>query len=244
MLADARFVFFDLDDTLLDHRSAERAALADLHRHYHPHLGHHALEHVRRTYHTVNSALWTDFGAGRVSSPDLKRLRSARLLEALGVEALDADAFSEAYLARYATHWAWMAGAREAFCAVAAHRPVGLLTNGFAEQQRSKLARFPELARLATVVVVSDEVGVAKPSRAVFDHARAEAARATGWTLAPADLMLVGDSLASDVQGAVAAGWHAVWLGGEQAAAPEGVVCHPSCDGLADLLSCGPTAGG
>lgn len=160
-----------------------------------------------------------------------------RLLDALGVTGLDADTFSDAYLGRHAAHWTWRDGARDAFLAAADHRPVGLLTNGFSAQQRAKLARFPELAERATVVVISDEIGVAKPARAVFEHARAEASRATGEALAPGDVVLVGDSLASDVQGAIGAGWRAVWLGGDAATAPEGVACVADCAGLASVLT-------
>ncbi len=232
-----RFVFFDLDDTLLDHRAAERAALADLHTTYGAHVGHYDLAHVCATYHAVNSALWADFGAGRVSSADLKRLRMERLLDALGATGLDADDFSDAYLDRYAAHWTWRDGARDVYLATADWRPVGLLTNGFSAQQRAKLARFPDLAEHASVVVISDEIGVAKPSAAVFEHARAEASRAIGADLAPGDLVLVGDSLASDIRGAVGAGWQAVWLGGDATQAPAGVICVADCVGLADVLS-------
>ncbi len=232
-----RFVFFDLDDTLLDHGHAEAAALADIHAALAEHVGHHALDDVRAAYRTSNGPdLWADYGAGRITSHDLKRLRSERFLAAVGAEALGADTFSDAYLGRYAAHWAWAAGAREAFLAVAACVPVGILTNGFIEQQRGKLARFPEIARAASVVVISEEAGVAKPHRAAFDGALAAAERATGLTLAPSDVLLVGDSLASDVSGAVAAGWPAVWVGGDAARAPAGVRVAATCADLPDLL--------
>jgi HAD superfamily hydrolase (TIGR01549 family) len=219
------FVFFDLDDTLLDHGRAERAALADLHVTFGEHVGHHALAHLHAAYHAHNAPLWADFGAGRITSAELKRLRSERFLAAVGATGLDPAAFSDAYLDRYAHHWAWAEGAREAFLAVAERVPVGVLTNGFREQQRGKLARFPEIAERAAVVVVSDEVGVAKPHRGVFDHARAEASKAVGRDLAPDEVLMVGDSLSSDVEGAVGAGWRAAWLRGDPSRAPEGVVC-------------------
>ena len=128
------------------------------------------------------------------------------------------------------------AGARDAYHAVADRVPVGILTNGFTEQQRGKLARFPEIARRAAVVVVSEEVGVAKPHRGVFDHALAEASRALGRSLAPHEALMVGDSRASDVEGALGAGWRAVWITGDPSTAPEGVVCRASCADVVDLL--------
>ena len=223
------FVFFDLDDTLLDHRRAERAALADLHLSLAEHVGHHALSALHEAYHAANAPLWTDFAAARITASDLKQLRSERFLAALGVTGLDAQAFSDAYLGRYAAHWAWMNGAQEAFHATAARVPVGVLTNGFREQQRGKLARFPDIEARASAVVVSDEVGVMKPHRALFDHAHSLAEQATGQRLAPADILLVGDSLASDVEGALGAGWQAVWIAGDAARAPRGVPVFATC---------------
>ena len=223
------FVFFDLDDTLLDHRRAERAALADLHAAFGDYLGHLPVSHLHETYHAANVPLWVDVGAGRMSLAELKRQRPERVLAALGVAGLDPAAFSDAFLDRYATHWTWLAGAREAFLAVAARLPVGILTNGFREQQRGKLARFPEIGHAASVVVVSDEVGAMKPQRALFDHALAAASQAAGRALATSDVVLVGDSLTSDVAGALSAGWQAVWVGGDAARAPAGVRCVASC---------------
>ncbi|HEX8386284.1 MAG TPA: HAD family hydrolase, partial [Rubricoccaceae bacterium] len=110
--APPAFVFFDLDDTLLDHKRAERAALADLHVTFGEHVGHHALAHLHAAYHAHNAPLWADFGAGRITSAELKRLRSERFLAAVGATGLDPAAFSDAYLDRYAHHWSWAEGAR------------------------------------------------------------------------------------------------------------------------------------
>lgn len=223
------FVFFDLDDTLLDHKHAERAALADLHLSLAEHVGHHALAALHDAYHAANAPLWADLAAARITADDLKRLRSERFLAALGVTGLGAEAFSDAYLDRYAAHWSWAAGAREAFHRAADRGPVGVLTNGFRAQQHAKLARFPEIEARAAAVVVSDEVGVMKPHRALFDHALALAEAATGQRLAPGDVLLVGDSLASDVEGARGAGWQAVWIGGDAERAPAGVPVFATC---------------
>ena len=236
-MAHPAFLFFDLDDTLLDHRHAEASALADVRETLTEHIGHHALDDLRAAYRTSNGPdLWADYGAGRILSAELKRLRSERFLAAVGAERLGADAFSDAYLDRYASHWTWAEGARAAFLAVAARVPVGILTNGFAEQQRGKLARFPEIERAASVILISEEAGVAKPHRAAFDGALAAAEAATGLRLAPADVLLVGDSLTSDITGAVEAGWQAVWVGGDAARAPRGVAVVATCADLLPLL--------
>ena len=231
-----RLVVFDLDDTLLDHRAAERAALADVHRLHDAHLGPHDLGHLQATYHACNVPLWRDFGAGRITSADLKRLRSERLLEALGCEGLDADTFSDDYLARYAEHWRWADGARAAFHAVADALPVGVLTNGFSEQQRSKLEKLPEIAERAAFVVISEEVGVMKPDPALFDHVLEVASGALGTGLEARDVLYVGDSYHSDVLGGTGAGWPVAWLHGDPERAPDGVFCFSEWGALLDRL--------
>ena len=229
-------VVFDLDDTLLDHRAAERAALADLHG-AHGSLGRHALAHVQDTYHAHNVPLWRDFGAGRITAADLKRLRSERVLHALEARDLDPEAFSRDYLARYAEHWRWADGALDAYRAVAARYPVGVLTNGFSAQQRAKFARLPEVEALAAFAVISDEVGVRKPDRRLFDHVLGLARDVLDRpALAPGDVLYVGDSFHSDVEGGVGAGWRVAWLKGDADRAPEGCTVVADWPALLDLL--------
>lgn len=234
-----RLVAFDLDDTLLDHKAAERAALADVHRLYGAHLGHHPLEHVHATYHAHNVPLWREFGAGRIDSATLKRLRSERLLGALGTSGLDPMAFSDAYLDRYAAHWRWAEGALDAYRAIAARYPVGVLTNGFSEQQRAKFARLPEVEAHAAFAVVSEEVGVMKPDPALFAHVLDVARGVTGLALDPADVLYVGDSLYSDVEGGTAAGWRVAWIRGDAERAPAGATVFHDWDDLLALLGLG-----
>ena len=233
-------VVFDLDDTLLDHRAAERAALADVHGVHAAHLGHHAVAHVQDTYHAHNVPLWRDFGAGRITAGDLKRLRSERVLAALEAHDLDPETFSRDYLARYAEHWRWADGALDAYRAVAARYPVGVLTNGFSEQQRAKFARLPEVEALAAFAVISDEVGVRKPDPRLFDHVLGLAREVLDRpALAPGDVLYVGDSFHSDVEGGVGAGWRVAWLRGDPDRAPDGCTVVPDWPALLDLLGVG-----
>jgi HAD superfamily hydrolase (TIGR01549 family) len=237
-----RLVVFDLDDTLLDHKAAERAALADVHRQFDEHIGHHPLAHVHETYRAHNVPLWREFGAGRIGSAELKRLRSERTLGALEAHALDPVAFGDAYLDRYAAHWRWLPGALDAYRAVARRYPVGVLTNGFSEQQRAKFARLPEVEALAAFAVVSEEVGVMKPDARLFAHVLDLARQSTGLDLAPADVLYVGDSFHSDVEGGLGAGWRVAWIRGDADRAPDGAFVFDAWAGLLARLAVVPAA--
>ncbi len=80
-----------------------------------------------------------------------------------------------------------------------------LVTNGASCLQREKLAA-SGLADRFDAVVVSGDLGTAKPDPAVFAHAL----RAVGCD--PREAVMVGDNLEKDVDGALAAGLSAVWL--------------------------------
>lgn len=225
-----QFVYFDLDDTLLDHRHAERQGLADVCQHFDTHFAGVAVETVLETYHTQNVPLWRQYAAGDLEKDDLKRLRFERTLADLGIAGLDADSLNTVYLDCYARHWMLPDAARAAFHAVADRFPVGLLTNGFAEIQHAKLDRFPELRERANAVVISEEVGVMKPHPHIFAHA------ATLAQVPASNILYVGDSFTSDVQGALQAGWQVAWFTSNGASAPEDVFCFDHWERLTDWL--------
>lgn len=211
-MADYSFVYFDLDDTLLDHRRAERLALGNLHEFYLTLFGGLNLTSVQDTYHEVNTDVWHRYGDGLISKERAKPERFELLLERLLIDgrALAAD-LSTYYMSRYAEHWSFVPGGRDAFLTIADSFQVGILTNGFTEVQNDKLARFPEIKRASSTIVISEDVGFMKPDPRIFDHAAALA------NCSPADILYIGDSYRSDVTGGKVAGWNVAWFspGGE-----------------------------
>ena len=214
-MQNIQFIYFDLDDTLLDHRHAERHALADVYTSHRDWFAPHTLADVQEVYHTINIGVWKQYALTELTKAEAKRARFARLLDALDVTGLDPDALSDSYLDRYSHYWRIHDGAEAAFAALAARYPVGILTNGFIEIQRAKLARFSAFRDRAASVVISEEVGHLKPHPKLFAHATAAAG------VAPGAILYVGDSYHSDVQGATAAGWHVAWFTDADHAIPE-----------------------
>ncbi|HEY5936348.1 MAG TPA: HAD-IA family hydrolase [Kofleriaceae bacterium] len=82
---------------------------------------------------------------------------------------------------------------------------LGIVSNS--EGRLAELLSEIAIAEPFAVVVDSGRFGIAKPDRRIFDHALAELG-ATG-----ARALHIGDSWAADVQGALGAGWDAVWYG-------------------------------
>ncbi|WP_265764658.1 YjjG family noncanonical pyrimidine nucleotidase [Fodinibius salsisoli] len=199
-----KFIYFDLDDTLLDHRSAERAALLDVHAHFSL-FKETNTEALIDIYHQVNSMQWAQYSGGEISRQELQRNRFEQTLEKLNLDSSDYARIGQYYIACYRNHWQWIEGAEALYQRVVQKYPVGILTNGFAETQRKKLDDFG-LYRSAEHVVISEDVGALKPDPKVFEYAT----RQTG--LDKNDILYVGDSYRSDIEGATNFGWDTAWF--------------------------------
>lgn len=85
----------------------------------------------------------------------------------------------------------------------AAGAAVAVLSNS--EGRLAELLEEIGLAAPFVEIVDSGRVGIEKPDRRIFEHALARTGRETG--------IHIGDSWTADVEGALGAGWRAVWYG-------------------------------
>lgn len=200
---DPKFIYFDLDDTLLNHKKAERAALLDLHDYFSLFDSVDA-DRLVETYHKINGEQWVLYSEGEINSDQLQQNRFELTLRALGLNDEHFDKIGSKYLQFYQNHWQWIDGAREAFQRVRTRYNVGILTNGFTEVQKKKFKRF-NLYDQAKYLVISEEVGVLKPNPAIFEHATRLAGYKAG------EILYVGDSYRSDVTGGHSYGWNVAW---------------------------------
>ena len=197
-------LFFDLDDTLLDHRGAEEAAQRETFEAFPEAFGSRPFDGWLAAYRAANASLWAAYGRGEIGREELHRRRFAEPLEALGLPAERAEEVGDFYLGRYRRAWRLNEGAEELLAAASELGEVGVLSNGFRELQRAKLARF-ELERWVRHVVLSEEVGAMKPAREIFDAA---VRAACGPDAADGRRRLyLGDHYETDVLGAKRAGW-------------------------------------
>jgi len=115
----------------------------------------------------------------------------------------------------------------------ASGRRIGLITNGFAETHREKIASL-QLERAFDAVVLADEVGMVKPDPRIFLYA----CELVG-TL-PASTVMVGDRYDRDIAGALEAGLATIWLNPSNEPVPAGAaspdVVVRSFEGVAEAL--------
>lgn len=207
-------VFFDLDATLLDHEAAVRGGLARFLDAYGEVLPGGSADFFPRWEAIADKYLQSTEAGKTLSYPEQRRRRMA---EVFGVE-LSVDEASrcfQVYLDGYEAHWSLYPDVLPCLERLKGHR-LGLITNGDGPQQRDKLARLG-LAGLLFPVVISREVGLAKPQREIFELAAGLAG------VDVKDCVFVGDRLDSDAQAAAAAGMAGVWLNRKDAAKGAGV---------------------
>ena len=198
-----KFIYFDLDDTLLDHKKAEQNGLKDIHDHFEE-FNDISLDILLSTYHKINKGLWEEYGRGEIDRHILHRRRFEETFIELGINPLLYDEAGKVYMEYYRNHWEWIPGAKDAFDKIRSVYDVGLITNGFAETQWMKIDQLG-FKEMVSEIVISEEVGVMKPHPRIFDYST----ELVG--LEKSEILYIGDSLTSDVKGGKAAGWKVAW---------------------------------
>jgi FMN phosphatase YigB (HAD superfamily) len=221
--------FFDLDDTLVDHQAAEEDAHREAHAAHGTLFSGVAFEDWLAAYRRNNLRLWLEYGKGTIDRPALTANRFTLPLAELGLDAAHGAAVGSSYWDSYGRNWRLIEGAEDVLEHASRLGVVGILSNGFRETQRAKIGRF-RLERWVRHVVLSEDVGAMKPSRAIFDAA----AKAAGG--GERRRLYVGDSFATDIVGAKAAGWFPVLFDRYGRGAPEPVVFVTRLSDLKPLL--------
>ena len=208
----SRAVLFDLDDTLFDHRRSARAALQQVHD---LHARGFDFEAFERHHARYLEEMHLEVLAGRIGLDDARRERFRRVFVALGVAlAPDAvDAIASAYRDGYMTSRRPLNGAADLLAVLKAHARIAIVTNNLLDEQEDKL-RHCGLAPFVDVLVASEDVGVSKPERGIFDIALARAG------VSASSAVMVGDSWVNDIAGARGAGIAAVWFNPERLPRP------------------------
>jgi len=209
-LAQPEFIYFDIDDTLLDHGRAQEAALQAVY------TASDCFEEVEfeefcATYTRINTDLWKAYSLGTIDRAQLQHHRFADALLELGLEQNLAGPMGLHYLEAYRLQWKWIEGAREAIERLIEVYPIGFITNGFSETQKKKIEAF-SLHTYSGHIIISEDVGFLKPSPELFGYA----AQLAG--VSANQILYVGDNFMSDIQGGNSAGWQTAWFTNEMEA--------------------------
>lgn len=187
------WLLFDLDNTLLDFNVSEHYALGK------------TLQTVGivfdkshlSIYEKINRQCWDDFEAGKLPQSEINNLRFSRFLTALNLPNQNARQLGDYYLEQLSEKSVFMEGGENLLKKDAQPYQLGIITNGLKQVQRPKLMK-SGLADYFKVIVVSDEIGISKPQPAIFDYAFEKMDFP-----AKNKVLMIGDSLNSDIQGGI-----------------------------------------
>ena len=221
-------VFIDWDDTIGDFIGAAKLALQDMYEKYNLSEYFASFEEFFLLYKPHNIELWDKYGKDLVTKEYLSfdrfffpLMHGSRVVERLkakrdrqGVAAL-AEQLSEDFLNMTTARFSLLEGAEELVRYLAAKYPLTVVTNGFVEVQYEKFDK-SGLRDCFAHIVLSEEVGCQKPNPRIFE----EALRMNG--LQAEDVVMIGDSWSSDIQGAINAGIDQIWIRKSKDPLPEG----------------------
>lgn len=210
MKKDYRYIFFDLDHTLWDfERNAEETK-----RELYTNL---ALEArgvpsyaaFREKYLVINSGLWALYREGKIEKDDLNFKRFYLTLCEFGVDdaalgkKMAADFIEGISLKTYLFPYAM-----ELLRYLSLKYRLYVITNGFEEVQFSKLKN-SGMGHFFTNIITSEEAGVKKPEKAIFDYALRKTGAVAG------ESIMIGDDLEVDIRGAREAGIDQIYVNHE-----------------------------
>ena len=161
---------------------------------------------MRISYRRINARHWASLERGETTPARLRVERWQELLVAHELTGPDPAVVADTYIQGLAAGAHLLDGAIEVLEDLGRDHRIAFITNGLADVQRPRLEAAGLLDH-AEVVVISDEVGVAKPDAAIFDlvlDLMGEPARDR--------VLMIGDSLSSDIAGGHAAGMDTVWV--------------------------------
>ena len=204
-------LFFDIDDTLIDHRLAEEGGAGQLFERHSTSFRAESVQAFVPDWQNASKKHLEEFLKGNISFAE-QRIRRCREVAARPLTASVADLIFRDYLEACEAGWTVFEEVPSALESLKSRGVrLGVISNGNVEQQTGKLERM-NLLRYFEPVLISESLGVAKPDRVIFQTAAAR----MGCSVE--ECVHAGDSLTADVQGALGAGMGAVWLdrlGGE-----------------------------
>ena len=221
------YLLFDADDTLFDFPAASSRAFAvmcqtnDI-----PNTS-----DVYQLYHEINAVLWKAFDRGEVTKDYVTHERYVRFLKALKIDR-NPRKCNQDYLAALGENVFPLPHAEE-ICQELVRRghQLYIITNAVASVQRSRL-KHCSFGNLFQDTFISEDAGASKPNPAYFQYVRMRLPEIT-----PANTLIIGDSLSTDIKGANNAGLPCCWFNPKSLPVPSNLTIDYEIHDLRELLN-------
>ena len=195
-------ILWDVDGTLLDFIAAEKAAIKTLFGEFN--LGQCSDEMIKR-YSEINKIYWQRLERGEITKQEVLVGRFKEFFKSEGIDISVVEEFNSLYQLRLGDTIIYHDDSLEIIKSLQGRVRQYVVSNGTVEAQSKKL-RLSGLGELVDGIFLSEHIGVEKPNIEFFDRVFEE--------IEPADrssILIVGDSLTSDIQGGNNAGIVTCW---------------------------------
>jgi putative hydrolase of the HAD superfamily len=213
-----KHIFFDLDHTIWDFDRNAQETLHELYLHYKlEELGLDSAEAFISTYTENNHSLWADYHVGKITKETLRAERFSRTFIQLGVhpERIPQQ-FEDDYVRITPTKTNLFLGSEKVLAYLQKKYSLHIISNGFKESTLTKM-EVSGLNPYFSNVIISEDVGINKPDKAIFEYALDKAKALKH------ESIMIGDSIEADIRGAQGFGMKAIYFNPLNKELPEDV---------------------
>ncbi len=225
-------ILFDIDDTLLSFQGFVKEAMREGFRHFG--LAEYR-EEMYGVFTRINRELWQRLERGEMSFEELKAVRWNKIFEALGLQA-DGVAFEEYFRDALFDNAICENGAVALLEALKGRYILCAASNGPYLQQVNRL-KVGGLLPYFDHLFISEEMGISKPSPDFFRLCLERLNRGRADAIEREEVLIIGDSLSSDIKGGLGAGIHTLFYNPAGTIPPEGCTPEYTVSSLEEILT-------
>lgn len=196
-----KIIIFDADDTLFDFKKSERTAFKNAMLEFNMEYDE---KHHLKIYTDINSAIWKEFEEGLITQEKLRVDRFIRLSNKLNTR-FDAVEFEKSYSKHLSNASYLFDDSQSLIENLHGDYRLTIITNGLTNIQHNRVRR-SAIGNYFEDIVISEEVHVAKPDPKIFELALSNLNHTD-----KASVLMVGDSLTTDIQGGINFGIDTCW---------------------------------
>lgn len=207
-MKNIRHIFFDLDNTLWDHRNNAYLTLKEIYKRENVqekyNLG---FEDFHREYFTINERLWAQIRDGEIDKEYLRKHRFYDSFLFFGIDDYDlAQVFEQNFLDEILNYNDLVEGAFELLEYLSEKGyTLHILSNGFKEVTYRK-CELSGIQNYFQTITSADELNVRKPQPEIYEYALKKA------NAKKEESIMIGDDWIADVEGALSFGIDAVFF--------------------------------
>lgn len=198
-----KYLFWDIDGTVLNFLASEAYAMRTLFEKYK--IGE-LNDEMIKLYSKINSKYWQKLEKNELTKPEILVGRFREFFEKIGADVTQAEKFNLDYQVTLGDHIEFVDNAKEILMSEKGKFTLVAVTNGTKVAQEKKL-RLSGLDKIFDAIFISEDVGVEKPNKEYFDYVFESLCIAN-----KKEVLLIGDSLTSDMKGGMIAGIDTCWF--------------------------------